>query len=112
MAVTRRAALGAMVSVSAVAVPALAFASQAPTKEEADFIAAIAFLHPNGRAVAIHALELGLRPSELYEVRLVGGAKQELPELRFNKHDTARRVFVTPIDFFHDQSGVSVAREI
>lgn len=114
MAVSRRAAIGTLAG-TAVAVStgtAFALVRREPTREEREFIEAIAFLHPNGRAAAVHALELGLSPRELYQVDLISGSASERPQLRFNKGDERRHVFVTPIDFHHEPTGVSVARAI
>ncbi len=114
MTVSRRAALGALVgTATAVATTsALAFTGPDFTSEERSFIEAIAFIHPNGRAAAIHAIQLGLRPSELYQVDLLNGVSSERPQLRFNKGDAHRHVFVTPIDFHHEPTGITVARAI
>lgn len=113
MEMNRRSLFGglAVVAAATAAVPAKAALSRKPTETEIEFVRAIAFLHPNGFEAAIHALELGLDPADLYAVDLHGpGVWAEMPRLRFNRLDRTRRVWVSPIDVYHDRTGITYAR--
>lgn len=109
---TRRDLFGGLALVAAAAaVPAKAALSRKPTELEIEFVRAIAVLHPNGFEAAIHALELGLDPNDLYAVDLHGpGVWKEMPRLRFNRLDRTRRVWVSPIDVYHDRTGITYPR--
>jgi hypothetical protein len=114
MDMNRRSLFGAvaLTTVAAATVPARAALSRQPTDEEINFVRAIAVLHPNGKEAAIHALELGLDPADLYAVDLMGpGVWKEMPRLRFNRLDRDRHVWVSPIDVFHHRTGITHPRE-
>lgn len=113
MSMNRRSLFGALVvaTTAAATVPAQAALKRQPTDEEVNFVRAIAALHPNGKEAAIHALELGLDPADLYAVDLLGpGVWQEMPRLRFNRLDRNRHVWVSPIDVYHDRTGITHPR--
>lgn len=69
------------------------------TTREAEFVRAIAGLHPNGLQAAVHALELGMDLASLTSIEFEG-AREEVPALNFGPSGWAKRTQVTPINYF------------